>query len=179
MHRLKYITFLITQKLSQCSPSIIDLRIPNKTDQPLFGGESYIFLNDYMAKTHIEFAQNYNKEPDDLKEVAGTINEASKYIISHRQNWKQIQKDLQVVAHSMPAISAPPLPVHARQISRKKSTDQGLLSGRMSVRFEPKTEIARAKYQKTMRNVMKGMPKRVPTGLNYYNNSQSAINIMG
>eukprot|EP01083_Nonionella_stella_P051908 137867_1 len=52
-----------------------------------------------MAKTHIEFAQNYNKEPDDLKEVAGTINEASKYIISHRQNWKQIQKDLQVVAH--------------------------------------------------------------------------------
>eukprot|EP01084_Bolivina_argentea_P298232 513913_1 len=36
MHRLKYITFLIVQKLSQCSPSIIDLRIPNKDDQPTF-----------------------------------------------------------------------------------------------------------------------------------------------
>ena len=173
MHRLKYITFLIIKKLSECAPSIIDLRIPQKNDQPTFDGDSYIFLNDYMKKTHIDFCQNFANEPDDMQEVAGTVNEASKYIVTHRQNWKQIQKDLQQIQHA-----AKPQQSFI-QLSRKKSKDE-----RRKKMFEPKSEIARAKYQKTMRDVLKGnrdvaisRPKMLPHAAPSFIHGPSSIKL--
>eukprot|EP01084_Bolivina_argentea_P046585 85797_1 len=152
MHRLKYITFLLIGKLAQCSPSIIDLRIPSAEDQPSFAGDSYIFLNDYMRNTHLSFCQNYESEPDDIEEVAGTLCEASKYITVHRQNWKQIEKDLQGQA----TIRSMQQPQHST-MTRKRSTEGGALFKMVpqtSTILGAHSEIARAKYQQTMRNVL-------------------------
>ena len=80
MHRLKYVTFLIVAKLTECSPSIIDLRIPKKEDQPTFKGESYIFLNDYMKRAHIKFCEGAIKEHEETVEVAGDLSSASRVI---------------------------------------------------------------------------------------------------
>ena len=100
MHRLKYVTFLIVAKLTDCVPSIIDLRIPKKDDQPTFNGNSYIFLNDYMANAHINYCNNVKPEPEDKIENVD-LTSASKCLWENHQNM-----NLQTIAHSQPALKS-------------------------------------------------------------------------
>lgn len=64
-HRLRYLTFLVCKYLDECTPSVIEIRIPNKDDRlPHYGIESFVFLNGYMRNTHLA-----NVSPKDMDVV--------------------------------------------------------------------------------------------------------------
>eukprot|EP01083_Nonionella_stella_P198547 728862_1 len=56
LHRLKYITNTIMHKLMDIHPSLVDLRIPEKNDQPRFSTRSCIF-SEYERTKHLEYLQ--------------------------------------------------------------------------------------------------------------------------
>lgn len=53
-HRLRLLTFIVCKHLSSVSPSIIEVRIPNKADRvQQYDTDSLIFLNGYIGDTHL------------------------------------------------------------------------------------------------------------------------------
>ena len=66
-HRLRYLTHCIVLELSKCKPSIIDKRIPQKTDRPFSIDQqlnSVIFLDSLMYQTHLKYCRD---EKESLK----------------------------------------------------------------------------------------------------------------
>ena len=54
-HRLRYLSFIVCKKLDECEPSIVEIRIPNPNDRiKQYESKSFVFLNGYIEKTHIE-----------------------------------------------------------------------------------------------------------------------------
>eukprot|EP01083_Nonionella_stella_P249772 863305_1 len=82
LHRLKYITNTLTHNLMNITPSLVEIRIRHKHDQPKFNSKSHIF-SEYERAKHKEYLQRESKLPKFKKKMPNNAASAKKEMVNN------------------------------------------------------------------------------------------------